>query len=169
MCKAFRITVATVTMGIAALSLTAPAYAGTSDVGAGLVGFGIGAIIRTHTASGVCRSTPTAGLLCTAAAAGLLRGCGLWTAISVRLSQIPSPLTRLAGLAVKGDSSLPIRPCSNGSAVSSRAPWACRPFSCRVRRRRTRCKGLRLRLACRSLDRQPQYWASKGSTSARDQ
>src|SRR6476660_6076127 len=45
MCKAFRITVATVTMGIAALSLTAPAYAGTSDVGAGLVGFGIGAII----------------------------------------------------------------------------------------------------------------------------
>jgi hypothetical protein len=74
---------------------------------------------------------------------------------SVRLLQIPSPLTRLAGLAVKGDSSLPIRPCSNGSAVSSLAPWACRLFSYHVRRRRTRCKGLRLRLACRSLDRQP--------------
>jgi len=27
---------------------------------------------------------------------------------------------------------LPIRPCSNGSAVSSRAPWTCRPFSYRV-------------------------------------
>jgi hypothetical protein len=102
MCKAFRITVATVTMGIAALSLTAPAYAGTSDVGAGLVGFGIGAIIGSAlTASGVCRSTPTAGLLCTTAAAGLLRGCDLWTAISVRLSQIPSPLT-LAWLPRRG-------------------------------------------------------------------
>ena len=45
MCKAFRIAAATVTISIAGYSLTAPAYAGTSDVGAGLVGFGIGAII----------------------------------------------------------------------------------------------------------------------------
>ena len=42
---------------------------------------------------------------------------------------------------------MPIRPCSNGSAVSSRAPWACRSFSYRGRRRRTRCKGLRRQLA----------------------
>jgi len=46
MCKAFRIPVATAAIGIAALSLTAPAHAGNgSAVGAGLVGFGVGAIL----------------------------------------------------------------------------------------------------------------------------
>jgi hypothetical protein len=46
MCKAFRITVTTAAIGIAVLSLTAPARAGNgSAVGAGLVGFGIGAIL----------------------------------------------------------------------------------------------------------------------------
>jgi hypothetical protein len=41
-----RITVATATVGIAALSLTVPAQAGQgSAVGAGLVGFGVGAIL----------------------------------------------------------------------------------------------------------------------------
>jgi hypothetical protein len=46
MCKAFRITFTTATIGIAALSLTTPARAGNgSAVGAGLVGFGIGAIL----------------------------------------------------------------------------------------------------------------------------
>jgi hypothetical protein len=45
MYKALRVTVATA-IGIASLSLTAPAYAGNgSTVGAGLVGFGIGAIL----------------------------------------------------------------------------------------------------------------------------
>ena len=40
-----KVTIATVAMGVAALSLTAPANAGGSDVGAGLAGFGIGAIV----------------------------------------------------------------------------------------------------------------------------
>ena len=45
MYKALRVTVATA-IGIASLSLTAPAYAGNgSTAGAGLVGFGIGAIL----------------------------------------------------------------------------------------------------------------------------
>jgi hypothetical protein len=43
--KAFRMTVATAAIGIAALSPSAPAQAGSSDIGAGLVGFGIGAIL----------------------------------------------------------------------------------------------------------------------------
>ena len=43
--KALRMTVATVAIGIAALSLNQPAKAGSSDIGAGLVGFGIGAIL----------------------------------------------------------------------------------------------------------------------------
>ena len=46
MCKSLRITVTTAAIGIAALSLTAPAHAGNgSAVGAGLVGFGVGAIL----------------------------------------------------------------------------------------------------------------------------
>ncbi len=46
MCKSLRITVATVTIVIAALSLAAPAHAGNgSAVGAGLLGFGVGAIV----------------------------------------------------------------------------------------------------------------------------
>jgi hypothetical protein len=46
MCKVFRIAVATATVGIAGLSLTVPAQAGNgSAVGAGLVGFGVGAIL----------------------------------------------------------------------------------------------------------------------------
>lgn len=42
--KALRVTAAT-TVGLAALSLTAPAHAGGSEVGAGIIGFGIGAIL----------------------------------------------------------------------------------------------------------------------------
>jgi len=46
MVKAFKITVAGAAMAMAALSLTAPAQAGNgSAVGAGLAGFGIGAIL----------------------------------------------------------------------------------------------------------------------------
>src|SRR6476646_5851773 len=46
MCKSLRITVTTAAIGIAALSCTARAQAGNgSAVGAGLVGFGIGAIL----------------------------------------------------------------------------------------------------------------------------
>jgi hypothetical protein len=46
MCKAIRVTFTTAAIGIAALSLTTPAHAGNgSAVGAGLVGFGIGAIL----------------------------------------------------------------------------------------------------------------------------
>jgi hypothetical protein len=46
MVKAFNITVAGAAMAMAALSLTAPAQAGNgSAVGAGLAGFGIGAIL----------------------------------------------------------------------------------------------------------------------------
>ena len=40
-----KVTITIVAMGVAALSLTAPANAGGSDVGAGLAGFGIGAIV----------------------------------------------------------------------------------------------------------------------------
>src|SRR6478736_6363025 len=42
--KFLRVTAAT-TVGLAALSLTAPAHAGGSAVGAGIIGFGIGAIL----------------------------------------------------------------------------------------------------------------------------
>jgi len=46
MCKSLGITVTTAAIGIAALSLAAPAHAGNgSAVGAGLLGFGIGAIV----------------------------------------------------------------------------------------------------------------------------
>ena len=43
--KVSKIGVATAAIGIAALSLSQPAQAGSSDIGAGLVGFGIGAIL----------------------------------------------------------------------------------------------------------------------------
>ena len=46
MYRAFRVTVTTAAIRIAALSLTAPAHAGNgSAVGAGLLGFGVGAIV----------------------------------------------------------------------------------------------------------------------------
>ena len=46
MCNSLGITVTTAAIGIAALSLAAPAHAGNgSAVGAGLLGFGIGAIV----------------------------------------------------------------------------------------------------------------------------
>ena len=98
MYKAVKVTVTKAAIGIAALLLTAPAHAGNgSAVGAGLLGFGVGAIVgSTHTASGVCRSATAACILCAATATGLLRGGGLWTSISVRLLQLPSPLTSLA-------------------------------------------------------------------------
>jgi hypothetical protein len=40
-----RITVTTAAIGVAVLSFNAPANAGSSDVGAGLLGFGIGAVV----------------------------------------------------------------------------------------------------------------------------
>jgi hypothetical protein len=99
MYKAFRVTVMTAAIGIAGLSLTAPAHAGDgSAVGAGARRIWCRRYLRkrTHTASGVCRSTTAAYILSAATAAGLLRGGGLWTSISVRLLQVPSPLTSLA-------------------------------------------------------------------------
>jgi hypothetical protein len=46
MCKAFKVVGMTAAIGIAAFSLTTPAHAGNgSAVGAGIVGFGIGAIL----------------------------------------------------------------------------------------------------------------------------
>ena len=45
--KAVRATVTTAAIGIAVLSLGTPTRAGSSDIGAGLVGFGIGAILRS--------------------------------------------------------------------------------------------------------------------------
>jgi hypothetical protein len=42
--KTLRVTAATA-IGIAALSLTAPAYAGGSAVGAGIIGFGVGTLL----------------------------------------------------------------------------------------------------------------------------
>jgi hypothetical protein len=46
MYKVFRATVTTAAIGIAALSVTVPAHAGNgSAVGAGIVGFGVGAIL----------------------------------------------------------------------------------------------------------------------------
>jgi hypothetical protein len=40
-----KVTVLTAVIGTAVLSLTAPAHAGGSDVGAGLLGFGVGAVL----------------------------------------------------------------------------------------------------------------------------
>jgi hypothetical protein len=78
MVKAFRFAAVGAASGIAAQSLAAPAKAGNGfAVGAGLAGFGIGAILgsalapREVSAGGVCRS---------AAAAYLLRTCPLRTA-----------------------------------------------------------------------------------------
>ena len=48
MVKVFRVNAASVAIGLVALSLTAPAQAGNgSAVGAGLAGFGVGAILGT--------------------------------------------------------------------------------------------------------------------------
>ena len=41
----FKITVTTVAIGMAAFSLTAPAHAGSSQVGAGVAGFALGAVV----------------------------------------------------------------------------------------------------------------------------
>ena len=90
MCKVLRITVATATVGIVALSLTVGRRYFRK---------------RTRTANGVCRSATAAGLLCAATAAGLLRDRGLWT--SVRLSQVPSPLIRVVLLRPRCGSRLP--------------------------------------------------------------
>ena len=43
--KASRMAITATAIGIATLSVGAPAHAGSSDIGAGLVGFGIGAIL----------------------------------------------------------------------------------------------------------------------------
>ena len=73
----------TASIGIGAILLTAPAHAGSSDVGAGLLGFGIGAIIGSAlTPQAVYVAPPAACLLCAATAASLLRGRGLWSSIS---------------------------------------------------------------------------------------
>ena len=46
MCKAIRVAVTIVTLGMAAISLANPAHAGNgSAVGAGLLGFGVGALV----------------------------------------------------------------------------------------------------------------------------
>ena len=46
MCKAFKVIAMTAAIGIATFSLTAPAHAGNgSAIGAGIVGFGVGAIL----------------------------------------------------------------------------------------------------------------------------
>jgi hypothetical protein len=43
--KALRVAAATAAIGITTLSLTAPAHAGGSAVGAGIIGFGVGALL----------------------------------------------------------------------------------------------------------------------------
>jgi len=43
--KALRVAVATAAIGITSLSLAAPAHAGGSAVGAGIIGFGVGALL----------------------------------------------------------------------------------------------------------------------------
>ena len=74
MVKAFKITVAGAAMAMAALSLTAPAQAGNgSAVGAGLAGFGIGAILGGALAPREVYVVPPPS----APAAGLLRARGL--------------------------------------------------------------------------------------------
>lgn len=45
MYAALRITITTAAMGVAVLSFIAPANAGGSDVGAGILGFGLGAVV----------------------------------------------------------------------------------------------------------------------------
>jgi hypothetical protein len=45
MCKLLKVTITTVAIGIATFSLSAPARAGSSDVGAALLGFGVGAML----------------------------------------------------------------------------------------------------------------------------
>src|SRR5262245_41200543 len=97
MCNVLRITATTAAIGVAALSLTAPAHAGQWLCGwSGAHGIWRRRYFRkrSHTANGVCRSTPTAAsLLRATAAAGLLRDGGLWT--SLRLlpgTVIVSPL-----------------------------------------------------------------------------
>ena len=114
MCNVLRITATTAAIGVAALALTAPAHAGNgSTVGAGLVGFGVGAILGSALAPQTVYVAPPASLLRATTAAGLLRDGGLWTSLSVRLLQVPSSLARSAGLAAREDRSLPVRPCSN--------------------------------------------------------
>ena len=70
--KALRMTVATAAIGIAVLSLSQPAQAGSSDIGAGLVGFGIGAILGSMMGPPEVYFVPPPP--------GLLRAGGLWAA-----------------------------------------------------------------------------------------
>ena len=99
MCKAVRVAVTIVTIGMAA-SLANPARAGNrSAVGAGLLGFGVGALVGGsggYTANGVCR--PAAACLlraassCLCSASASVRRAGvLWPSATSRLS----PLTDL--------------------------------------------------------------------------
>jgi hypothetical protein len=53
-----RVTVLAAAIGTAVLSLTAPAQAGGSDVGAGLLGFGVGAIVGSVLAPPVVYVAP---------------------------------------------------------------------------------------------------------------
>ena len=63
-------------IGIATLSLSTPAHAGNgSAVGAGLFGFGVGAIVGSALAPQTLCRTPTARLLCVTAT-GLCRATG---------------------------------------------------------------------------------------------
>ena len=93
-----KVTITTVAMGVAALSLTAPANAGGSDVGAGLAGFGIGAIVGSALAPQTVYVAPPPPVyyappppvLCSTATCGLRRA-GIRAISSPPPS--PSPLT----------------------------------------------------------------------------
>ena len=53
-----KVTVLAAAIGTAVLSITAPAHAGGSDVGAGLLGFGVGAIVGSVLAPQVVYVAP---------------------------------------------------------------------------------------------------------------
>jgi hypothetical protein len=75
----------TAAISIAALSLIGPAHAGSSAVGAGLVGFGIGAILGSAVTPQAMYVAPPTPPVYYVPPAGLLPGGGLWTSTLVRL------------------------------------------------------------------------------------
>ena len=90
-----KVTITAVVMGGTALSLTAPANAGGSDVGAGLAGFGIGAIVGSALAPQTVYVAPPPPVYYAPPppVVGGTATCGLRRAGVRGISPSPSPLT----------------------------------------------------------------------------
>ena len=119
----YRVTVATAAFGIAALSLTSSAQAGNgSAVGAGLLGFGVGAVVGSALAPQTVYVAPPAGLL-RATSAGVRRACLRRTGTCLRWTGVlRTSVSRSSTLATSNRSSV-LRNENPALLAGARVSW----------------------------------------------